>query len=50
MSSDWVELLNITLQSSNGQMTQTLKIPVLMSVGVLFNDASRYVYLPIVLK
>jgi hypothetical protein len=23
----------------NGQMTQTLKIPVLMSVGVLFNDA-----------
>jgi hypothetical protein len=40
----------ITLQSSNGQMTQTLKIPVLMSVGVLFNDASRYVYLPIVLR
>ena len=40
----------LTLQSSNGPVTQTIEIPVLMSVGVSFNDPARYVYLPIVVK
>jgi hypothetical protein len=40
----------LTLQSSNSPVTQTVEIPVLMSVGVLFNDPARYVYLPIVIK
>jgi len=40
----------VILESSNGPVTQTLEIPVLLSVGVLFNDPLRYVYLPVVLK
>jgi hypothetical protein len=40
----------LTLQSSNSPVTQTLEIPVLVSVAVTFDDPTRYVYLPIVIK